>query len=283
MDRDTQIVLGQRFRARHREPRILVLPNAWDVASAMLLARAGFEALATTSAGIGYTAGYPVGEIMPLGEMLDAVRRITRRLRLPLSVDMESGYGTKPDEVAHTVRGVIEAGAVGINIEDSIHDGSKRLFDFALSAERIAAAREAADATGVPFTVNARTDGYWNAGKGAATPAAIHDDAVARADAFGKAGADCIFIPGILDPAVIGRLVAEIAYPLNVMASAGAPSVPELDALGVRRVTVGAVMARAAYGALEAAAAELRDAGTFGFAENIASHAALNALMTDGK
>ncbi|MEX2454211.1 MAG: isocitrate lyase/phosphoenolpyruvate mutase family protein [Rhodospirillaceae bacterium] len=281
MDRDTQIALGRTFRTRHETPAILVLPNAWDVASAMLLARAGFEAIATTSAGIGYTAGYPVGEIMPLSEMIEAIERITRRLRLPLSVDMESGYGTAPDEVARTVARVIEAGAVGINIEDSIHDGSKRLFDFALSVERIAAAREAADATGVPFTVNARTDGYWNSGRGADTPSDIHDDAVARADAFGGAGADCIFIPGILDPATIGRLVGAIDRPLNVMGSTGAPSVAELDRLGVRRLTVGAVMARAAYGTLEAAAAELRDAGTFGFAENIASHAALNAFMSE--
>lgn len=281
MDRATQIALGESFRKRHAEPRILVLPNAWDVASAMLLARTGFEAVATTSAGIGYTAGYPVGEVMPLDEMLEAVRRITRRLKLPLSVDMESGYGATPEEVARTVTRVIEAGAVGINIEDSIHDGSKGLFDFALAVERIAAARQAADATGVPFTINGRTDGYWNGGKGAATPAAIHDDAVARANAFGAAGADCVFIPGILDTGVIGRLVSEIGYPLNIMGSTGAPSVGELDALGVRRITVGAVMARAAYGALEAAATELRDAGTFGFAENIASHAALNAFMNE--
>lgn len=281
MNADRQKHFGETFRALHAADGILVVPNAWDVASALLLRRAGFETIATTSAGVGYTAGYPVGEAMPLDEMLQAVERMTRRLDVPLSVDMESGYGIRPEEIADTVTRTIAAGAVGINIEDSIHDGSKTLFDFDLAVERIAAARAAADGTGIPFTVNARTDGYWNGGADAAENRQLHDDAVARANAFMAAGADCIFIPGVLDPDTVGLLVREIDGPLNVMGGTGAPAVAVLESLGVKRVTVGAMFARAAYGRLEEAARELQDRGTFEFAENIASHAALNALMKD--
>lgn len=281
MDADRQKKFGETFRASHASDGILVLPNAWDVASALLLRRAGFNSMATTSAGVGYTAGYPVGEVMPLDEMLQAVERMTRRLDVPLSVDMESGYGIRPEEIANTVTRTIGAGAVGINIEDSIHDGSKTLFDYGLAVDRIAAARHAADATGIPFTVNARTDGYWNGGADAAENRQLHDDAVARANAFMAAGADCIFIPGVLDPDTVGLLVREIDGPLNVMGGTGAPAVAVLESLGVKRVTVGAMFARAAYGRLEEAARELHDHGTFEFAENIASHAALNALMKD--
>lgn len=278
MDRETQTALGSAFLERHHEPGVVVLPNAWDVASALLLAQAGFEAIATTSAGIGYSSGYPVGEKMPLDDMLDAVVRMTRRLAVPLSVDMESGYGVRLDEIAQTVSKTIEAGAVGINIEDTCHDGSKQLFEFPLAVDRIAAARAAADDSGIPFVVNARTDGYWNGGESAA----VHDDVVARANAFRAAGADCIFVPGVMDADIIGRLAREIDAPLNVMAGSSTPPVAELDALGVRRLTVGAMFARAAYRRLEQAAQELRDHGTYGFANDIASHATLNALMSDG-
>lgn len=278
MDRERQADFGRTFRERHRQPEILVLPNAWDVASALLLEKAGFEAVATTSAGIGYTAGYPVGEVMPLDEMLQAVERIVRRLGVPLSVDMEAGYGTAPEDVARTVARTVEAGAVGINIEDTDPRGSKELFEVALSVERIAAAREAADAAGIPFVVNARTDGYWNGGADAAT----HDDAVARSNAYAAAGADCIFIPGVLDPGTIRRLVSALDGPLNIMGGPGAPPVGTLGELGVRRVTVGAMFARAAYRRLEDAARELRETGTFGFADEIASHAELNRMMAGG-
>lgn len=283
MDASKQKPLGAAFLARHAAPEgddpIILLPNAWDVASALLLARAGYKAIATTSAGVGYTGGYPVGEVMPLDEMLSDVKRMADRIAtemgVALSADMESGYGIAPDEIADTVTQTIAAGAVGINIEDTDHRRPKTLFDFDLAVERIAAAREAADATGIPFVLNARTDAYWHGGAGAA----VHDDTLRRAEAFRAAGADCIFVPGPADRDLIARLASDIDAPLNVMGGAKSPPVDVLAEIGVRRVTVGAIMARATYHTLEQAANELRDSGTFGFAEGVMSHADLNGLM----
>lgn len=280
MDKDVQTALGIDFRNAHSADRIIVLPNAWDVASALLLVRAGFTAVATTSAGVGYTGGYPVGEVMPLDEMLADVKRMADRIgtesNVPLSADMESAYGVTPEEVAETVTKTIAAGAVGINIEDTDHRAPGDLFDFTLAVERIAAAREAADATGIPFVLNGRTDTYWNGGD----DPGVHDDTLRRAAAFRDAGADCIFVPGPTDRDTIARLAADIDAPLNVMGGAKSPGVQVLAEIGVRRVTVGAIMARATYDTLEKAAAELRDAGTFTFAEGIMSHADLNGLMS---
>lgn len=283
MDASKQKSLGAAFLARHATPRsddpIFVLPNAWDVASALLLARAGYTAIATTSAGVGYTGGYPVGEVMPLDEMLGDVKRMADRIAtemdVALSADMESGYGIAPAEIADTVTRTITAGAVGINIEDTDHRRPKTLFDFDLAVERIAAARSAADATGIPFVLNARTDAYWHGG----SVTAVHDDTLRRAEAFRAAGADCIFVPGPADRDLIERLASDIDAPLNVMGGAKSPPVDVLAEIGVRRVTVGAIMARATYHTLEQAANELRDSGTFGFAEGVMSHADLNGLM----
>ena len=283
MDASKQTSLGAAFLERHAAPQpddpIIVLPNAWDVASALLLARAGYKAIATTSAGVGYTGGYPVGEVMPLDEMLADVKRMADRIAtemdVALSADMESGYGVAPDQIADTVTRTIAAGAVGINIEDTDHSQPKALFDFDLAVERIAAARSAADATGIPFVLNARTDAYWHGGSGTA----VHDDTLRRAEAFRAAGADCIFVPGPSDRDLIARLASDIDAPLNVMGGAKSPPVDVLAKIGVRRVTVGAIMARATYHTLEQAANELRDSGTFGFAEGVMSHADLNGLM----
>lgn len=283
MDASKQTELGAAFLARHASAQpddpIIVLPNAWDVASALLLARAGFKAIATTSAGVGYTGGYPVGEVMPLDEMLADVKRMADRIATEmgaaLSADMESGYGIAPEQIADTVTKTIAAGAVGINIEDTDHRRPRTLFDFSLAVERIAAARAAADATGIPFVLNARTDAYWHGEDGKD----VHDDTLRRAEAFRAAGADCIFVPGPADHDLIARLAADIDAPLNVMGGANSPPVDVLAEIGVRRVTVGAIMARATYHTLEQAANELRDSGTFGFATGVMSHADLNALM----
>ena len=239
--------------------------------------------MATTSAGISYTGGHPVGEVMPLDETLGDVKRMADRIgeqsNAALSADMESGYGVTPDEIAATVTKTIAAGTVGINIEDTDHRNRDNtggaLFDFALAVNRIAAARDAADATGIPFVINALTDTYWY-GSGAAA----HDETLRRADAFRAAGADCIFVPGPTGRDTIARLAADIDAPLNVMGGAKSPGTKVLAEIGVRRVTVGAIMARATYDTLEKAAAELRDTCTFTFAEDIMSHADLNGLMT---
>lgn len=260
------------FRALHAAPDILVLPNAWDVTSAMLLEQAGFPAIATTSAGVGYTFGYPVGQKMPRVDMLGVLGRITERIACPLSADMEAGYGDTPEEVAETVRLTWQAGAVGINLEDRTYDPDAPLIDVSAAVARIEAAREAAPS----MVINARTDGYFIGGSGPA----VFADTVQRANLFREAGADCIFVPGARDPETIRRLAAEIDAPLNIMAGAGHPDVATLASFGVRRVTVGASMARAAYATLVQAAAELKSSGTYGFADDGASHAAMNAVLS---
>ncbi|MFP6733109.1 MAG: isocitrate lyase/phosphoenolpyruvate mutase family protein [Rhodospirillales bacterium] len=260
------------FRALHHAPDILVLPNAWDVTSAMLLEQADFAAIATTSAGIGYTFGYPIGQKMPRRDMLGVLERITARIACPLTADMEAGYGDTPEEVAETVRLTWAAGAVGINLEDRTYEADAPLIEVSPAAARIEAARGAAPS----MVINARTDGYFIGGGGAD----VFADTVRRANLFRRAGADCIFVPGIKDAETIGRLAAEIDAPLNIMAGPGYPDVAALAALGVKRVTVGAHMARAAYATLEHAAAELKTSGTYGFADHGPSHAAMNDALS---
>lgn len=273
----SQAEKGAQFAALHTGPPLLILPNAWDAASALLLQRAGFSAIATTSAGIGYSLGYPVGERMPREEMLRAVERMASRLSVPLSADMEAGFGAGPEAVAETVRHTIQAGAVGINIEDATYREDGQLVDLGLAAECIRAAREAADATHIPFIVNARTDVYWSKRTG---PDAF-DEALRRTQAYRAAGADCLFLPGVEDQALIAKLVAAIDGPLNLMAGSRIPPLPVLAEMGVRRVSLGAGVARAAYGVIGDIAEEVLGPGTFSFWDNIASHAELNNLLKD--
>src|ERR1700758_3501292 len=149
---------AEAFRRMHDRSRILVLPNAWDAASARIFEDAGFSAVATTSAGVSYTAGYPDGEAIPREDMVTIVRWIARSVRVPVTADIESGFGSSPLEVAETVHAVVEAGAVGINLEDTVHGGERLLYDLPLAVERIRAARAAAEASGVPLVINGRTD-----------------------------------------------------------------------------------------------------------------------------
>ena len=265
----------EQFHALHTAPELLVLPNAWDSASAVLFEEAGFPAIATTSAGIAFCRGYRDGEQIPRDEMLDEVARIAARVDIPVTADLEAGYGTDPEAVADTVRRAIEAGAVGCNIEDGIVSGDDPLLEYRLSVERILAAREAADAADIPFVINARTDGFLRIGAGAK----VLDESVRRANAYYEAGARSLFVPGVFDGQTIGRLAREIAGPVNVLAGPKTPSVAELQALGVARLSVGGGIARAAYTVTCEAAEELRDSGTFEFTENTYSNAELNALL----
>ena len=267
---------AEKLLALHAGPKLLLLPNAWDVASAVILVRAGFQAIATTSAGVAFSLGYADGQRISRAEMADAVRRIAGRVDVPVSADMEGGYGLKPDAVAETVRATLQAGAVGANIEDSIDDPNSPLIEFSLAVARIRAAREAADAAGIPFVVNARTDPYMIPGdKGAAA----FDETVRRGNAFRKAGADCIFVPGIADREIIARLAKAIDAPINVLGGPKTPSIPVLESLGVRRVTVGGSLERATLGLVRRAAEELQGAGTFTFAEGAVPHTEMNALL----
>ena len=253
---------AEALRRLHVEGPMLVLPNAWDAGSARIFVEAGFRALATTSAGIAFSLGYPDGEQISRDEMLAAVARITRRISVPITADMEAGYGRTADAVAETVRRVIDAGAVGMNLEDRMEE--EHLIDFSLAVERVRAARRAADATGVRLVLNARTDVFE-------APEIPRDkriaEAVRRGNAFREAGADSVFVPFVGDTGTIEQLVQQIRAPLNILGTPNAPSLKELAALGVRRVTFGSAPMRATLGLLRRMAREWREKGTYGTLE----------------
>ena len=258
MNSATQSQKAQQFRALHEGPGMLVLPNAWDVIGARLIEEAGFPAIATSSAGVAWALGWPDGERISRGEMLAVVRRIALSVRIPVTADVEAGYGRTPEAAAETARGVIAAGAIGLNLEDGTNEGS--LLDLALQVERIRAVRQAGAAARVPLVVNARTDAFevkqW-------APAERFAAAVRRANAYHAAGADCLFVPHVSDAATIGQLASEIDGPLNVIAGPPAPPLSELERLGVRRASLGPRVVQATLGLIRRIAVELRDRGTY--------------------
>jgi 2-methylisocitrate lyase-like PEP mutase family enzyme len=266
---------AERFRDLHHGARMLVLPNAWDAASAKVFERAGFDAVATTSAGVANAWGYPDGEVMSRAEMLQAAGIIARATRLPVSADMEAGFGVTPEEIAETARLTLESGAVGINLEDSVI-GKPLLTDVSLQVEIIKAVRQAAQDFGVPLVVNARTDVYSVLDESDPTRFA---QAVGRAHAYLEAGADCIFAFGITDKALIGDLVREIGAPVNVLARPGSPTLAELEGLGVARVTFGSIPMRVALSQAVKIADELKRTGTYNFAQGILSYDEVNGYF----
>lgn len=270
-----QVAKAQAFRALHRGPEPLVLVNASDASIARIVVEAGYPAIATSSAGIAWLMGYADGENIPREEMLWMVRRIAERVDVPVTADMEAGYGTEPEAVADTVRATIEAGAVGLNIEDGTIRSSEPLLDFDLAVARIAAGREAADAAGVPAVLNARCDVFLRGGKG---PEALAE-AIRRCNAFREVGADCLFVPFARDAETIGALVEGIDGPVNILASAVSPPLAELKRLGVARVSIGGLLSLAFATLARDAAAELAGTGGYGFAEGVILHPEMNALM----
>ena len=246
MNRDTQRAKAEAFRAMHDRSRILVLPNAWDAMSARVIEEAGARAIATTSAGVAFSVGYPDGEAIPRDEMIAAIARIARVMTIPVSADIESGFAQDAREVAETVRRVIDAGAVGINLEDQVHDGIS-LYDLEDAVDRVRAAREAADSAGVPIVINARTDVYL---LGIGEPDTRFAHAIRRANAYRKAGADCLFLPAVARRADIERIVPALDGPLNLLAFPGIPTIPELESLGVARLSVGTQLTLKAMSAL---------------------------------
>lgn len=267
------------FRRLHQPgaARPLVLPNAWDAMSARLVEEAGARAIATTSAGIAWALGYPDGQKIPRDEMLAQVARIVRAVRVPVTADVESGYGVgSPEDAAETARGVLAAGAVGLNLEDAPGRDGAPVVDAEVHAARIAAMRDAARGAGVALFINARTDTYVR--KVGADDAARFDETVRRARLYVEAGADGIFVP-LAPTAVVGRLAAAIDAPLNVIAGPGAPTIAELRALGVARVSLGPGLARSVMAHIRRVAVEALGTGTYAaLAEQVASPEA-NALF----
>jgi len=257
---ETQRERARIFRELHHGTHILVLPNAGDAASARIFEDAGFPSVATSSAGVAFTLGYPDGQVMPQDEMLFMTRRIAQTVNIPVTADIEAGYGGDTvDGVVETVRGVIEAGAVGINLEDAA-ETTGELSEIDLQVERIKAIRALGESTGVSIVINARTDIFHLPGLDTETQIAV---AVERAKAYFEAGADCFFVPFVIDAAIIERLVKSVGGPLNVLAMAGSPGVAELESLGVARVSIGGGPTRAALGVVRRIAEELRDKGTY--------------------
>jgi 2-methylisocitrate lyase-like PEP mutase family enzyme len=252
-----------------------VMPNAWDAGSAILLADAGFAAIATTSAGIAFSLGtgdhtLPDGaKAVSRDTMLERVDQITDASPVPVNGDLEDGYGARPEDVAETIRLARDAGLAGGNIED--YD-ERSLYDESLAVERIVAAREAA---GRDFVLTARTDGQLVADP---TPLA---DSIRRANLFREAGADCLYVPGVNDLGRIRTLVEEIDGPLNVVLGLGASTltVQDLFAAGVTRISLGGSIARAALGFVRRAAEELQASGTASFAAGQIPQAELNQLF----
>ena len=253
---------------------VLILANAWDAGSARVLEAAGCPAIATTSAGVAWSLGYPDGEQIIAAELADVVSRICRVVSVPVTADIEAGYGSSPDQVAATVAAIIDAGAVGINLEDAAPDGT--LFSQEQQRSRIIAAREAADAAGVDLVINARTDVYL---RGIGEPRERFTHAVERANSYRSAGADCLFVPGVRDLVTIAALVESINGPLNIMAGPGSPPVQQLEELGVARVSLAVNVALAAYSTGRRAARETLEQGTYFSMDGGLTFPEMNALL----
>jgi 2-methylisocitrate lyase-like PEP mutase family enzyme len=261
-----------RFRSLHTTPA-LRLPNCWDAASAAVIAAAGAPAIATTSAGVAWSLGRPDGDALDRESAIDAIVRIVRAVDVPVSADIESGFGATAKDVAETLAAVAGAGAVGVNIEDSTVETPGTLRSVADQTERLAAAREGA---GTDLFINARTDMYL---AGIGEEADRFDATVARAEAYAEAGADGIFVPGVTDAATIAALVKAIRLPLNVLVGPGAPAPSELERLGVARISLGSSVASAAYGLVRQAAVGLFEGDSYDAVVGGIAYGTMNGLL----
>jgi 2-methylisocitrate lyase-like PEP mutase family enzyme len=260
MDVRVQAEKAEQFRKLHRGPGILVLPNAWDVASARILEELDYPAIATTSAGVAFSLGYPDGQRVSRKQMLEVVARIARAVRVPVTADMEAGYGTTIKDMGETAKALIAAGAIGLNLEDVTGEDESSQVNVALQVQKIQAIRQTASSIGVPLVLNARTDIYLMPIGPAETR---FDRTVDRLRAYRQAGADCLFAPGVQDRETIAKLVRALDAPLNILLSPGCPSLRELEKLGVARASAGSSAMRATLGLLRRIGKELMQAGTY--------------------
>jgi 2-methylisocitrate lyase-like PEP mutase family enzyme len=251
---------AQDFRGLHHGKRMLILPNAWDVPSARVFENAGFPAVATSSAGLMVSLGYPDGEVMDRDEFISAVRRIAEVLLVPLSVDIVAGFGKTTKEVLTTVKAILRAGGIGINIEDFVH-ATKKLYPIERQVENVRGIRKLGDTVGIPLVINARTDALRF---GTGDEESKFAEAVRRAIAYRDAGADCVYPMGLIDAVSIRRFLKELDFPINVMVRKGLPPITELENLGVARVSFGPSASYAAMGLLKRAAKEVLEKGTYG-------------------
>jgi 2-methylisocitrate lyase-like PEP mutase family enzyme len=260
MDVTAQGRKAEELRKLHGGPRVLVLPNAWDVASARVLEELGYPAIATTSAGVAFALGYPDGQRVSRDEMLEVVERIARAVRVPVTADMEAGYGTTLADMAETAKAIVAAGAVGLNLEDVIGETESSQVNTELQAEKIRTIRQVSASRGVSLVINARTDIYLMP----IGPEAMRfERTVERLRAYRAAGADCVFAPGVKERELIEKLVKAVAAPLNILVTPGCPSIPELQKMGVARASIGSGVMRSTLGLVRRIGKELQTAGTY--------------------
>jgi 2-methylisocitrate lyase-like PEP mutase family enzyme len=257
MDIRKQAEKAEAFRKLHHGPRLLLLPNAWDVASARILEECGHPAIATSSAAIAYSLGYVDGQRISRNLMLEVAGRIARAVNIPVTADLEAGYGTSPKDMADTVRAAIAASIIGMNLEDITGNDESSLVDLSLQVEKIRAIREAASSAGVPFVLNARTDIYLMP---IGPEATRFERTVERLRAYREAGADCLFAPGVYDLETIQKLVKAVNAPLNILANPACPPVAEMEKARVARVSAGSMIMRAAMGLVQRIGKEMLEA-----------------------
>ena len=250
---------AEEFRELHRRKKLLILPNAWDVPSARIFEEEGFPAIATSSAGVMVSLGYPDGEVIDRKSFVAATQRIASALSVPLSADIVSGFGATPRDVMTTVKSVLKAGAVGINIEDFDH-ASGKLVPLKRQVEKLKALGALRDSQRVPFVINARTDALRHA---IGNERARLEEAIRRGIAYRNTQADCIYPMGPTNAASIETFVRALDCPVNVMVRPGLPSVSELERLGVKRLSLGPSASYAALGLLRRASRELLERGTY--------------------
>jgi 2-methylisocitrate lyase-like PEP mutase family enzyme len=276
----THAELAAHFRQLHspiNRSGPLVLPNAWDASSARVIERAGALAIATTSAGVAWAHGYGDSQGFERDRMIAAIREIVQAVKVPVTADIEGGYGSGSEaDVAMTVRAVLEAGAVGINLEDSPGLNGELLLSAEVHAARIRAARAAAQSLGLDLLINARTDVFLSQ---VGLPESRLGEAVGRANLYRAAGSDCVFVPGVIDAETISELVRQIDAPINIMARPGAPTLAQLGQLGVARVSLGPAVALAALAATQRVVLESLGAGTYGELESALTFADANGLF----
>ena len=271
------VAKAERFRALHKGPNTMILPNAWDVISAKMFEECGCEAIGTTSAGIAMSLGYPDGQEIPFETMLRIIKNMVNAVDVPVSADLESGYGETTKEVLDTIEQVISAGLVGINLEDATGDASSPIYDPQLQKEKIAAIREYCDSIGFPLFINARTDIFWlNIGE----PESRIDEAIYRVKLYEEAGADCVFVPALKDIDEIKKLRKAVNCPINLLAVPGLPSLEELSEIGIERVSTGSSPFRASVSLLKQIGDEIVNQRTFNkITDNVLSYGEVSTLV----
>jgi 2-methylisocitrate lyase-like PEP mutase family enzyme len=277
MNIKAQAEKAEKLRKLHHGPPILALPNAWDAVSAKILEELGYPAIATSSAAVAFSLGYPDGQRISRREMLDVVARIAHAVEVPVTADMESGYGKTPEEIAETTRELVASGAVGLNFEDITGDDETSHVELGLQVKKIRAIRDTSAALGVPLVINARTDVYLMPIGPAATR---FERTVERLRAYRDAGADCLFAPGVVDREIISKLVKALGAPLNILVSQGCPSLDDLEKMGVARASAGSSAMRAAMGAFQRVAKDWLEHGSYDSLQQVTiPYPELNVMM----